>query len=128
MNNSLSFKVLKVLEKAPEQSQRSLSERCGGSLGSIHYCLKALIDKGYVKALNFKTAQNKLAYAYILTPSGLNRKRELALTFLRLKQGEYKALQREIMELKGDLTVDDVECSSSNQAKWALGHLPDNGI
>ena len=60
--------MIKALEKAPEQSQRALSERCGVSLGSIHYCLNALVEKGYVKAQNFKNAKNKLAYAYILTP------------------------------------------------------------
>ena len=94
---------MKALENAPEQSQRLLSERCGRSLGSIHYCLNALIEKGYVKALNFKNAQNKLGYAYILTPAGLNRKKELALAFLRLKQLEYKTLQQEINELKKEL-------------------------
>ena len=103
VNNFLSFQLIKVLEKAPVQSQRALSERCGVSLGSIHYCLNALIEKGYVKAKNFRNAQNKLAYAYVLTPSGLNLKKELTLTFLRRKQEEYDALQREIEALKEDL-------------------------
>lgn len=94
---------MKVLEKAPEQSQRALSERCGVSLGSIHYCLNALIKKGYVKAQNFKNAQNKLAYAYILTPAGINLKKELTIAFLRRKQAEYKALQQEIQALEEDL-------------------------
>ena len=94
---------MKALEKAPEQSQRALSERCGVSLGSIHYCLNALIDKGYVKAQNFKNAQNKLAYAYILTPAGINLKKELTIAFLRRKQEEYEALQEEIKALEEDL-------------------------
>lgn len=94
---------MKALEKAPEQSQRALSERCGVSLGSIHYCLNALIEKGYVKAQNFKNAQNKLAYAYILTPSGINLKKELTIAFLRRKQEEYEALQQEIKALEEDL-------------------------
>lgn len=87
----------------PEQSQRALSKRCGVSLGSIHYCLNALIKKGYVKSENFKNAQNKMAYAYILTPSGITLKKELALAFLQRKQAEYEALQREINTLKKDL-------------------------
>ena len=94
---------MKALEKAPEQSQRALSERCGVSLGSIHYCLNALIEKGYVKAQNFKNAQNKLAYAYILTPAGINLKKELTVAFLRRKQAEYEALQQEIKALEEDL-------------------------
>ena len=94
---------MKALEKAPEQSQRALSERCGVSLGSIHYCLNALIEKGYVKAQNFKNSQNKLAYAYILTPAGINLKKELTIAFLRRKQVEYEALQQEIKALEEDL-------------------------
>ncbi|MEE2746395.1 MAG: MarR family EPS-associated transcriptional regulator [Pseudomonadota bacterium] len=94
---------MKALEKAPKQSQRALSKRCGVSLGSVHYCLNALIQKGYVKAKNFRNAQNKLAYAYILTPSGITLKKELTLAFLRRKQADYQALQLEINALEEDL-------------------------
>jgi EPS-associated MarR family transcriptional regulator len=103
MNVELSIKLMRELERAPEQSQRALSERCGVSLGAIHYCLNALIAKGYVKANNFRSAQNKLAYAYILTPSGMRIKKDLTLAFLKRKQAEYDALQREIRELEQDL-------------------------
>jgi len=103
MNQELSIKIIKELEKAPEQSQRALSKRCGVSLGSIHYCINALVEKGYVKARNFKNTQNKLAYAYILTPSGINLKKELTLAFLKRKQAEYEALQKEIKALEDDL-------------------------
>ena len=103
MNQELSIKIIRELEKAPVQSQRALSERCGVSLGSIHYCLSALVEKGYVKARNFKNAQNKLAYAYMLTPSGIALKKELTVAFLLRKQEEYEALQREIKALEEDL-------------------------
>ena len=103
MNQELSIKIIRELEKAPKQSQRALSKLCGVSLGSIHYCMNALVEKGYVKARNFKNAQNKLAYAYILTPSGINLKKELTLAFLRRKQAEYEALQKEIEALEEDL-------------------------
>ena len=103
MNQELSIKIIRELEKAPEQSQRVLSKRCGVSLGSVHYCINALMEKGYVKARNFKNAQNKLAYAYILTPSGINLKKELTLAFLQRKQAEYEALQKEIKALQEDL-------------------------
>ena len=103
MNQKLSIKIIGELEKAPEQSQRALSERCGVSLGSVHYCLKALVEKGYVKAKNFKNVKRKLAYAYILTPSGIALKKELTLAFLKLKKAEYDALQKEIKALEKDL-------------------------
>ena len=103
MNQELSIKIIRELERSPEQSQRALSKRCGVSLGSIHYCMNALVEKGYVKAKNFKNAQNKLAYAYILTPSGINLKKELTLAFLKRKQAEYEALQKEIKSLEEGL-------------------------
>lgn len=103
MNTELSIKLIRELEKAPKQSQRALSQSCGVSLGSINYCLNALLEKGYVKASNFRNAQNKMAYAYILTPAGLNLKTELTLAFLKRKQAEYEALQKEIAELEEDL-------------------------
>ena len=103
MNQELSIKIIRELEKAPEQSQRALSKRCGVSLGSIHYCINAPVEKGYVKARNFKNAQNKLAYAYILTPLGINLKKELTLAFLKRKQAEYQVLEKEIKALRDDI-------------------------
>ena len=94
---------MKALEKEPEQNQRALAARCRVSVGSIHYCLNALIEKGFVKADNFKNAQNKKSYAYILTLAGRNLKTELALAFLKRKQAEYETLQKEIAALKEDL-------------------------
>lgn len=103
MNLELSIKLIKELGKSPDKSQRALSKICGVSLGAVHYCLQALIEKGYVKAKNFKNAQNKLAYAYILTPSGATLKKELAVAFLKRKQNEYQALQKEIKALEKEL-------------------------
>lgn len=103
MNDELSIKLFRELEKSSEQSQRVLSQSCGVSLGTIHYCLTALIEKGYVKTRNFRNAQNKLAYAYVLTPSGMRIKKDLTLAFLKRKRAEYDALQKEILKLEKDL-------------------------
>jgi EPS-associated MarR family transcriptional regulator len=103
MNQELSIKIIKALENAPDKSQRALSQSCGVSLGAAHYCLKALIEKGHVKAKNFKNTQNKMAYAYVLTPAGLNLKRELTVAFLKRKKAEYELLQKEIKALEDDL-------------------------
>ena len=103
MNYNLSIKIIREIQKNPSQSQRALSMNCGVSLGSIHYCISALIEKGYVKARNFKNSQNKLAYAYILTPSGINLKKKLTVEFLVQKKSEYEALKREIKSLEEDL-------------------------
>ena len=103
MNIDLLIKIIKEIQKNPIQSQRKLSKSCGVSLGSVHYCINALVEKGYVKLKDFRKAQNKLAFAYILTSSGINLKKELTLAFLRRKHAEYKLLEQEIKELEEDL-------------------------
>lgn len=103
MNSKLSIQLMKELEINPDQNQRALAIRCNVSLGSVHCCLMALINKGYVKAQNYKNSQNKLAYSYILTPTGLRIKKKLILEFLKRKLSEYEKLQKEINILKKDL-------------------------
>jgi len=103
MNDELTFKLIRELDGKPGQSQRLLSETCGVSLGSVHYCLKALIDKGFVKVQNFKNSDNKIAYAYIVTPSGFMLKKKLTVAFLKRKQKEYEKLKSEIQRLEEEL-------------------------
>lgn len=97
------YKLLKALENNPSISQRELSNTLGMSLGKINYCLKALIDKGLIKARNFRNSQNKLAYAYVLTPRGLKSKAEVTVAFLKRKQDEIKAIQAEIEQLRREV-------------------------
>jgi EPS-associated MarR family transcriptional regulator len=108
------LKVLKILEANPHMNQRSLSEALGVSLGKTNYCIKALLDKGCIKVQNFRTHQNKLAYAYLLTPEGIKKKSELTFRFLKQKMADYEALKNEIEILKQE--------SKSELQK--LGELP----
>jgi len=97
-------KILRLLETDPQMSQRDLARSLGISLGKVNYCLKALIDKGFLKANNFKNSQNKRAYMYLLTSQGLSEKSRATARFLKYKLTEYETLQREIETLKRDLT------------------------
>ena len=71
------FRVLRLLAQNPELSQRQLAEATGISVGSVNYCLKALIHKGWVKMKHFGESRNKLNYAYLLTPHGVTEKAAL---------------------------------------------------
>ena len=102
-SEEIHYRLLKTLESDPNISQRELSKELGISLGKTNYCLKALIQKGWIKARNFKNSHNKLAYAYILTPSGIQQKAEITMAFLRRKQQEYEDLEREIAELREEV-------------------------
>ena len=103
MNSFLEINLIRELEKKPQLSQRQLSKRCHVSLGSIHYCLSALIEKGFIKAINFKNSKNKLAYSYILTPAGIVHKQKITVEFLKRKQIEFELIKTQIDELEGEL-------------------------
>ena len=94
---------MRLIEARPEISQRELSRELGLSLGAVNYCLNALIEKGHVKMGNFRASENKLGYAYLLTPAGLAQKTRMTRDFLARKVAEYEALKREIESIKAEL-------------------------
>jgi EPS-associated MarR family transcriptional regulator len=94
------YKILKELQQYPDISQRELAKRLEISLGKANFCLKSLIEKGLVKAENFKNSTNKVGYLYLLTPKGIEEKVSLTQRFLQRKIKEYELLEKEIEELK----------------------------
>src|SRR5450830_777981 len=101
------YKILKLIEAQPEISQRELAQVLGISLGKANFCLKALIDVGFLKATNFRNSKNKLAYMYLLTPSGIEEKASITLRFLKYKIQQYEALKAELEELKREAATED---------------------
>ena len=97
------FQILRLLHDNPSLSQRELSQRVGVSLGAVNYCVKALIERGLVKAGNFSASQNKIGYAYVLTPAGISEKARLTGRFLIRKKAEYEALRMEIDALSREV-------------------------
>jgi len=97
------FRVLRLLQGDPNCSQRDIAKALGVSLGGVNYCLNALVKKGYVKICNFKASDNKLRYAYILTPKGITEKTALTGRFLQRKMHEYEALKAEIETVREEM-------------------------
>ena len=97
------FRVLRLLQENHEMSQRDIAAAVGISIGGVHYCLNALIEKGMVKLGNFSSAQDKRRYAYILTPKGVSEKAALTSRFLKRKMEEYEALKEEIDALQNEM-------------------------
>ncbi len=100
LTDEYSYKILKILEANPEISQRDLARELDISLGRVNFCLKALIQKGLLKTTNFRNSQNKLAYMYLLTPSGIEEKSVITAQFLKIKMQEYADLEAEIEQLR----------------------------
>lgn len=100
MSDDTHLKVLRLVEQNPNISQRELAKELGVSLGKANYCLRALLEKGWVKVRNFRNSENKIRYAYLLTPSGIDNKARLTVTYLKIKVAEYESMRAEIEQLK----------------------------
>lgn len=113
------FRVLRLLEANPDLTQREIAEMLGLSTSGLNYCLKALIDKGWVKVHNFSQSKNKFGYIYVLTPQGLSEKLTLTSRFLKRKLYEYEALKGEIEGLQAEI----VRPETANTAQM-IKHTP----
>jgi EPS-associated MarR family transcriptional regulator len=100
LDETTHYGLLKTLEENPGLSQRDLAKRLGISLGKVNFCLNALVTKGSLKISNFRNNENKLAYAYLLTPRGVEDKARITIGFLKHKMQEYELLKKEIEALK----------------------------
>lgn len=85
--------LMHIIEKDGKASQRLLSQNSGFSIGKVNYCLKALIDIGFIKKQNLDNSNKKLNYAYILTPKGIQEKTAVTKQFIIKKKQEYIKLK-----------------------------------
>ena len=93
-NEELTLSVLRNIDTI--KSQKSLADELGISVGKVNYVLKALIEKGLIKAENFFENKNKNQYKYLLTEKGFKEKVLLTKNFIQRKKAEYEELQREL--------------------------------
>lgn len=103
MREETYLRVMRLLQENPDLTQRELAEQLGVSVGSVNYCLKALMEKGWVKMKNFIHSKNKFGYVYVLTPTGIAERAELTSKFLARKVAEYETLKHEIEILKAEV-------------------------
>lgn len=106
-NEELALRLMRMLEATPGVNQRDMAQQTGVSLGSLNYCLKALVAKGWVKVQNFAHSNHKLGYVYVLTPSGIAEKAAITHRFLQRKMSEYETLKTEIEALKSEVESSD---------------------
>ena len=100
------YRILEALNQNPHASQRELAEALGVSVGKVNYCLRALIEKGWIKAGNFRRSNNKVGYLYLLTPNGIEQKAKLTSKYLKIKMAEYEVLKREIEYLTSHIETE----------------------
>jgi EPS-associated MarR family transcriptional regulator len=95
-NDDTLFWTLKLIQENPGVTQRTLAKEVGINVSTINFCLKALVEKGWIKLGNFSKNPDKLSYAYLLTPTGVAEKAALTRRFLQRKMTEYEKLRWEI--------------------------------
>ncbi len=106
-----------MLQDNPDMTQREIAEKLGISTSGLNYCLKALIDKGWVKVNNFSQSKNKFGYVYLLTPQGIAKRAMLTECFLKRKITEYKELRAEIDALQAELSNKDTSFTEAGALK-----------
>ena len=107
LKDEIAYKLLKLIEVEPHLSQREIAQKMGVSLGKTNYCLKALVDKGFIKLQNFYNNKTKSSYIYLLTPQGIEEKAAVTYRFLQRKINEYENIKQEIESLK--VEADDLK-------------------
>jgi len=105
-----------MLQDNPDMTQREIAEKLRISTSGLNYCLKALIDKGWVKVHNFSQSKNKFGYIYVLTPQGISEKAARTHRFLQRKMDEYEALKAEILALKNE-SIEGSACDLSTSGQ-----------
>lgn len=103
MKDEITYKLLKLIEAEPHLSQREIAQKMGVSLGKTNYCLKALMNKGFIKFQNFYNNKKKSDYIYFLTPKGIEEKAEVTYRFLQRKIEEYENIKIEIESLRKEI-------------------------
>jgi len=104
--HSQQLELMRLLDEQPAASQREISSRLGLSLGKANYLVRALLDKGLLKMQNFRRSDNKMAYAYYLTPRGAAERVRLTRAFLARKEIEFELLKTEIQSLQSQVEAD----------------------
>ncbi|MEW6671044.1 MAG: MarR family EPS-associated transcriptional regulator [Thermodesulfobacteriota bacterium] len=117
------YRLLKILSRNPDFTQREMAREMGISLGKVNYCLSELTKKGLVKINRFKDSENKLQYIYKLTPSGLEAKAGLTVSFLRRKLFEYNEIKKQIRELAREANVAEPADLTQDEAADEIGRV-----
>jgi len=103
LTDELRYRLLQLLEANPRMSQRDVARELGISLGRANYCMKSLMEKGWIKVSNFRNSRNKAAYIYLLTPRGIEAKAGVTMRFLQTKLREYEALCADIERIRAEV-------------------------
>ena len=119
-DNEIRLKLLKLLEKKHDLTQREMNQAMGVSLGKVNFCLTELAKKGMIKIERFQKNPKKSAYLYRLTPTGIEEIAKLTVLFLKQKVYQYDEIKTEIENLSTEIDKLDVELYNDPELKEVL--------
>ncbi len=102
------YRLLKILSRDLDLTQRQMAREMGISLGKVNFCLAELAKKGFIRINRFKDSDDKIQYLYKLTPKGLEAKAVLTISFLKHKIDEYNEIKKQIHELAREADIKDL--------------------
>jgi len=103
LTDSDRYQLLKALEQNPNLSQRQLASELGLQPGQVELLPAGTDGQGLGKTENFRNNQNKSAYLYQLTPTGITEKARVTQRFLQRKLEEHQQIEQEIEALKHEV-------------------------
>jgi EPS-associated MarR family transcriptional regulator len=118
-NQEIHYRLLNLLSEEPRLRQKDIAGKMGISVGKVNYCIAELTRKGLIKVGRFKKSASKLAYAYMLTPQGMEEKGRITVRFLKRKLEEYDEIKRQILALTQDVEENGLQ----TMAEAELGDL-----
>jgi EPS-associated MarR family transcriptional regulator len=119
-DKEIRLKLLKLLEKDHDLTQREMNQRMGVSLGKVNYCLTELAKKGMIKIERFQKHPNKPAYLYRLTPKGIEEIAKLTIQFLKYQVHQFDEIKAEIANLSNEINEIDSELCNDPELKEVL--------
>lgn len=103
LSDELRYQLLRTIERNPELTQRQIAKKLGLSLGKVNYCIKALLESGWVVSKRLKMKDSRAGHAYFLTSRGIEEKKSVTVRYLNLKLYEYEEVLRAICEIETEL-------------------------
>ena len=89
------LRILEQIEKDPEATQSDLAGRLGVAVGTVNWYVKRLVKKGHIKV----TRLQRRRLRYLITPDGIAEKTRLAMEYVQVSMGMYRATRKQAREL-----------------------------
>jgi DNA-binding MarR family transcriptional regulator len=89
------LRILEQIEQDPEATQSDLAARMGVAVGTVNWYVKRLVKKGHIKV----TRLQRRRLRYLITPDGIAEKTRLAMEYVQVSMGMYRATRQQAREL-----------------------------